>query len=183
MERTYTGSGPRVAVLGDSITVGSRPALREELSSRSLKIGALLGEGLSSGPYSQVLGEDVMLSAAEDISDDGPPVAVLALGTNDAWNPRLTLDAAQEALARYDELLSETCLVVVTVNEDAVAPDFDRSEAAAINESLRAMADQVVDWDVLADAPGALRDDTIHPSDAGKQAWARAVADGVERCD
>lgn len=183
VESTYTGDGPRVAVLGDSLTVGSRSALRARLSNRSVRIAALWGEGLTGGPWSRELGAQVMLAAAEDIADDGAEVVVLALGTNDVVRDELDVEGAVASTGTYGDLLADSCVVVVTVNVDPEAPEPQRRDAEAVNVALRAIADEVADWDAIAEDPGLLRDDRIHPSAAGQREWATIVGDAVDGCE
>lgn len=93
-EYQWTGDGPKVVILGDSLTVSSRDELRERLDDVSLKIGAHFGEGLAGGALSAATGSPLMESIATTYSADPPEVAVIALGTNDAWLAELDLEGA-----------------------------------------------------------------------------------------
>lgn len=182
IEDGHTGEGPRVAVLGDSLTVQGHEELRAALPDVALRIAAVRGEGFASGGYSQRRGETIMRDAAADIGATAPDVAVVALGTNDAWTPDGTLPEALQALDTIVADLGDACLVVVLVDPAAPAEDFDTAAAAEINARLEAVADEVVDWGAVAVEPGVLSDDGIHPTVAGQERWAEVVAEGVRAC-
>ena len=181
IESEYSGSGPTVVVLGDSIADQSRRELHRVLDPHyRTKIAAVWGEGFASGPLSAAIAEGraVMLGAAAEYARDTPATVVIALGTNDAWNPRLELDAAEDAMAQMVAEFPDSCIVGVEVNEWSKAENYDRSEAGALNEQLRARADVVVP----ALQPSDVGDDMIHPRAEGKRAFAHAVASGVRQC-
>ena len=181
VESEYAGSGPTVVVLGDSIADVSRSELHQVLDPHHrTKIAAVWGEGFASGPLSAAIaeGKAVMLDAAAEYARDAPATVVLALGTNDAWNPRLELDAAEAAMAQMVAGFPDSCIVGVEINEWSKAQNYDRGEAAALNEQLRALVDVVVP----ALQPSDVADDMIHPKAKGRMAFARAIASGVGRC-
>jgi lysophospholipase L1-like esterase len=181
VEEGYSGDGPRVAILGDSIIVLSSDAIHEALDARyATRIGAVTGEGLGGGPLSTGLnGRPFAEATAETFAGDRPDVLVLALGTNDAWLPELGLDAALAGLTTVTGLFPDSCLVAVLVNDWSEAERYDRTEAAAINEALVARADVVVE----SLGPEETIDDMIHPNPAGLEAMARGIAEGVDRCE
>lgn len=183
IESSFTGSGPKVVVLGDSIMVATRKTLRSELDGYAVKVAALSGEGLSGGPLSQALGGGSMPEIAGDYAEADPAVVVIELGTNDAWLEELTVDAAEQALANIVGEFPEACLVAVSVTESAQAEGYDDAEAAKINESLVGVADQLVDWPKLSsEQPGSLKPDGIHPTERGTKVLASAVAEAVDAC-
>lgn len=184
IETAYQGSGPGVVILGDSITVSSREDLRRELDDYSVKIGALFGEGLGGGPFSAMAasGPPAMTVAATEYGKEDPGVAVLALGTNDAWKPELTLDMARTELDRIVAGLDGACLVAVTITEEATIDGYDRGEARAINDLLRARADQVVDWNAVGTTPEFTSDDEIHLDPAGRALRSSMIDDAVDTC-
>lgn len=184
VETSFTGSGPSVVILGDSITVESRPQVRAALDGHSVKIAAVLGEGLSGGPMSDAVGNGGMPEIAATYAEDEPAVAVVALGTNDAWKPELSLEAARAALDDIVAAFDGTCLVTVTITEASTADDYDRDQAAQINQLLREAGDQVVDWGGRSTSPsgGYVLDDGIHPTPAGSELFADLVRDGVRGC-
>jgi lysophospholipase L1-like esterase len=181
IEDDYAGSGPTLVILGDSITDHSRAQLHRVLDPRyRTKIGAVTGEGFSGGPLSAAVGEGRrgMLEAATKYARDDPSTVVIALGTNDAWNPLLGLDAATEAMADMIVKFPESCVVGVAVSEWSEAENYDRDEAQSLNAQLRDLADVVVP----ALEPADVGADMIHPTTEGRTAFAQAVASGVGRC-
>jgi lysophospholipase L1-like esterase len=180
-ESDYAGTGPTVVVLGDSITHLARAELHAALDPRyRTKIGAMLGEGYGGGPLSATLEvqRGIMLEIATEYAHDRPAVAVIALGTNDAWSRALRLDAATRAMAEMIAMFSSACVVGVEASEWSDAQTYDRDEARALNARLRELADVVV----RALEPTDVGADAIHPTAAGRTAFARAVAAGVEQC-
>jgi lysophospholipase L1-like esterase len=181
IESEYSGSGPTVVVLGDSIADVSRTELHHVLDRHyRTKIAAVWGEGFASGPLSAAIaeGKAVMLVAAAEYARDTPTTVVVVLGTNDAWNPRLELDAAENAMAQMVAEFPTSCIVGVEINEWSKARNYDRGEAAALNEQLRVLADVVVP----ALEPSDVAEDMIHPKAEGRMAFARAIDSGIRRC-
>jgi lysophospholipase L1-like esterase len=184
VEEEFVGEGATVVVVGDSLTVSSRDELREALDGRAVKMAAMRGEGLAGGPFSERWDQQIMVEALERYAADQPDVLVFALGTNDAWQSDLTPEEFDAGWARMLDLYPDTCLVGVTVTEDAPAADgFRPAEAARINGHIRADADVVVDWA----AEGAGSDhtdpsDTIHLTDEGRRHRSALIAEGVDAC-
>jgi lysophospholipase L1-like esterase len=181
IESEYAGSGPTLAVLGDSITDQSRAELHHALDPHyRTKIGAVTGEGYGSGPLSVAAGEGrvLMLEAATQYARDDPAMVVIALGTNDAWNPRLRLDTAKAAMVEMIAKFSASCVVGVEVTEWSEAEGYNRDEARTLNGQLRDLADVVVP----ALPPSDVGADMIHPKVEGRKAFANAVASGVRKC-
>jgi lysophospholipase L1-like esterase len=180
IEPTYQGDGPRVVVLGDSLTVQSREALGRQLAGYALKVGALRGEGLAGGPFSEEFGEEAMLAAARLYAPDDPEVVVLALGTNDAWSADIALPAAREAWRTMTDLFDSACIVGVTIVETTTAARYDADEARAINELITEDSDQVVDWRELGARVTA--GDGIHVTPEGAEIRAEEIRRAVEAC-
>lgn len=115
--------------------------------------------------------------------DPEPPDAlVVALGTNNAWLPALTLDMFEEDWPEMIAGYEGDCLVVVTVTEGSAAAGYDSDEAAAINRALRDGADRVVDWAQL-DVTALTQPDQIHLNAEGSRRRAGAIAEAVRSCD
>jgi lysophospholipase L1-like esterase len=153
------------------------------LDGHSLKVAALTGEGLAGGSISAAVGGGGMTEVAATYAADDPAVAVIALGTNDAWLEQLTADEAIAGLETIVDALADACLVMVTITESASAEGYDVAEAREINDSIEAAADEVVDWRRISTSEvGLLRPDDIHPTPAGAEVFAAAIADAVERC-
>jgi len=179
IEERYEGEGPEVVVLGDSLTVHSREALRKALDGYSVKVGAMVGEGLSGGPWSSFVGYPIMPTTARSYAKDDPAVAVLALGTNDAWSSGLSLPAAQEAWRAMTSEFASSCIVGVTVTESTTAANYSIEEARGINALMLADSDQVVDWRQRADVTAP---DGIHLTEQGREVRAEEIRDAVEAC-
>jgi lysophospholipase L1-like esterase len=180
VEETYAGDGRRVVVFGDSLTVQSRGALGRELSGYALKVAAVRGEGLGGGPFSERYDTELMVSAARDYAKDGPEVAVLALGTNDAWSQKLAVPAAREAWRTITGLFGSACIVGVTITEATAAAGYEVDEARAINELIVEGADEVVDWRELG--PPVTAGDGIHLTPEGAAVRAEAIRRAVDAC-
>jgi lysophospholipase L1-like esterase len=180
-EQAWTGdSGPTVVVLGDSITHMARDALHQALAGYQVRIAAGVGEGWSGGPISDGEGVHVMADIAEAYAELDPDIAVLALGTNDALQPGLTLDAALASMRSIVEDFAGACVVGVEVNTAATAAGFDPDEARAINDALVQLADETVDIEQVA--ASGFEPDGIHPRPDATPAYAQLVADAVGRC-
>lgn len=187
IEQAPTGEGPLVVVVGDSITHSAREVLHEVLDDHTSLIAAVPAEGFAGGPYTEGAldgGDPLMLRAARRYSDLDPAVAVVALGTNDAWSAALDIDRSLEALDKLVRVLDGACLVVVLPQREVAAqPSYSTEDAAAIQERLRAVADEVIDWEAaVASQPGLVVEDGVHLTDAGKLVWSAEVADAVGRC-
>jgi lysophospholipase L1-like esterase len=180
IEEAYQGDGPRVVVLGDSLTVQSREALGRELAAYALKVGAFQGEGLAGGPFSEGFGGTMMLTTARTYARDDPDVAVIALGTNDAWSPDIELPAALDAWRTIAGHFESACIVGVTVTETATAAGYDADEARAINDLIVAGSDQVVEWRELA--ARATDGEGIHLTPEGAELRAAAIRRAVDAC-
>ena len=182
IEQVFTGTGPEVVILGDSVTAISRPWVRRELAGRSLKIAALWGEGLGGGPISDAVGYPIMTTTAATYGPGAPAVAVIELGTNDCWRADLSLAGALDGLRTIVASFPATKLVGVTITERAMAPSYDRGGAAAINDAIRHAVDVVVEWGPRSVSDGFLDpSDLIHPTPEGSEFFASLVAEGVDR--
>ncbi len=183
MAFSYTGHGPRVVVLGDSLTLAGWTLLYELLAPRyALLIAAWNGEGYNRGRFSDGVDVSLLPSAAAFIATTDPHVVVIAAGTNDAWFGR-SLANALDAMREIVEAFSGACLVGITLRENVADPDYSNDVARALNAAMYAWAHEVVDYAEIADRPGMLQDDGIHTTAAGTDARARAIAAAVERCD
>lgn len=188
IEQDPTGTGPLVAVIGDSIADSARGAVHLALDDHATLVGAVPAEGFAGGPYSKgALGEGdpLMVRTARRYGDLDPTVAVIALGTNDAWNDELALDRSLAGLDDIVATLDGACLVVVLPQATAeTQPTYDTEKASTIRDRLEAVADEVVRWDeVTAATPGLLVDDGVHLTEAGQLAWGANVAEAVRRCE
>jgi lysophospholipase L1-like esterase len=166
-----------VAMVGDSITVGSRDELLEALADlgiEDVEINAesgrrmVLGGGITSG-----------LDGIAEILADGrqPDLWVVALGTN---------DLANYAVEDYDDAINE---LLAAIPADAPLLWVDcyidgyESRSAAFADTLRQVLAErgnatVVDWLSVSGEDGLLTDG-VHPSGAGRAEFARRVAAAV----
>jgi hypothetical protein len=129
IEEEWYGSGPRVAILGDSLTVQARPAIRAlAAGSYALKIGALYGEGMSGGALSAHRPEPLMPEVVARYAEEPPDVVVLALGTNDVWLEGLGPASFERAWQEATRAFDRACTVGVTVTETDDAPGYDPEE-------------------------------------------------------
>ncbi|MDZ7733312.1 MAG: SGNH/GDSL hydrolase family protein [Acidimicrobiia bacterium] len=141
VEEEYSGDpdGPKVSVIGDSITVLAADEIHGAMDDAyQTRIAARTGYTWRR-----------MLDDAEEHAATDPEVAVVNLGTNDVSTsepiPRPELFAdVERLLGVYEE---DTCLVLVTVYDDAVKDDYDNEKATLLNARMKAWADVVVDWD------------------------------------
>jgi lysophospholipase L1-like esterase len=167
-----------VAMVGDSITVGSMEALEQQFATLDLddlEIDAESGR--------RMLRDDLTgsgMAAVSEIVDDGPPdLWVIALGTNDVAN--YGPDEYRPAIA---ELLAEVPADAPLVWVDTYLDEFPE-ESAAFNAELRAaLAERgratVVDWSAIAPDDGVLFDG-VHPSGYGIEQFATRVVGAVDQ--
>lgn len=178
---------PSVLVVGDSITRGSRGAVRSVLIGRGVddvEIDAEDGRRIEVGngtsePLAGVRAVRRQLAAGAD-----PDAWVVALGTNDIG---LYGDAeGYRALVRevLELIPAEAPLLWVDVYR------FDQPEATAmfnevVREELAARGrSSVVSWfDVVSADESLLQVDRLHPDDDGRIAFALLVADGLDGLD
>ena len=166
-----------VAMVGDSITVGSQQALEASLAELGLddvEIDAVSGRRmLVDGSI------DSGLDAVTEIADSDPPdLWVIALGTNDVGNY-----PPEEYGAAIIELLSAVPAEAPLIWVDTYLDDLPE-ESAVFNEVLRmALAGRgratVVDWSSIAPEDGVLNDG-VHPSGFGIQAFSDRVVAAVD---
>jgi len=182
LEHRYFGDGSTVAILGDSLTVQARSTLRELLADQALKIAALNGEGMSGGPLSDGVGSPIMASMVREYAADPPDVIVVALGTNDAWQPDLDAASFERQWMAMTRAFADSCIVGVTATENTEAWNYDADDAVAVNRIIRRTSDVVVDWAELGTDPTYTGVDGIHLTDAGRERFALLINRGVDRC-
>lgn len=175
-----------VVMIGDSITVGSTPALEErfeQLGFFDVTIEAENGKRIAqevSGNPSGVSIADTLV--ATDVADDPlEELWVVALGTNDigAYAERDEVEAVVDEM--LDAVPDDASLIWV----DTYLPnDVEGSEL--VNDVVRErLADRgnavVAPWSAVADRDGVLSSDMIHPSDQGSEVFAATVAATIDR--
>lgn len=179
VEVSYTGEGPTVAVLGDSITHLSRDHIHRALGHDAVKLAGMRG---------------ITIEAAQRIADgyasDAPDVVVIDLDTNDAWTG-VPLDTIYAGLDTMFNKFSGSCIVAVTLTEYGTQTPtqagnvYSVPTAASVNAWLRQRPDvHVVEWSNAAgsDVSRYLDNDGIHPSEEGKRLLADLISEAVDSC-
>ena len=166
-----------VAMVGDSITVGSQAALEEGFGTLGLadaEINAESGRRMVTGVR---VGSG--LEAVDEISAAGPPdLWVIALGTNDVANY-----LPSEYADVINALLADIPADVPVVWVDTYLEDY-QDLSSQFNDVLRRVLAQrgnatVVDWASVAAEDGVLTDG-VHPSGFGVQEFTRRVVAAVD---
>jgi lysophospholipase L1-like esterase len=167
-----------IAMVGDSITVGSEEALEAGFDSLGLddaEINAESGRRLVSGTRISS-----GLEAVEEITAAGPPpdLWVVALGTNDVGNY-----LPEDYPAVISELLAAIPPEAPLVWVDTYLDDF-ADRAGQFNDALRTVLAArgnatVVDWASIAAEDGVLTDG-VHPSGFGVDEFTRRVVAAVD---
>ena len=164
-----------IAMVGDSITNGSKVELLEQLATLGVEVKAIDAEDgrrIAAGD-SVTPGIAAVRALA---AGDAPDLWVIALGTNDVGTgPEVYTPGISELVAAIP---AGAPIVWVDVYV-AHSPDA----SAMFNETLRATLEargqsSVVEWADVADEDGVLRDG-IHPSGYGIEQFAELVTAGV----
>lgn len=178
-------TGPKVAVLGDSITSLSRQEIAHRLEGRgSLSIAAVPGRTIAQ-----------MSPAVGVITAAGPPFAwVINLGTNDAL--QRNINAPNDYRDLVAKVAGAPCVVLTTINDfggfggfggfgDAY-PIIARALNATIVElAARYPNARVLDWNAVARAhqsDGVLAADGLHPTRAGQNLYAAHLRRALDQC-
>jgi lysophospholipase L1-like esterase len=175
-------SKPRVAVVGDSITVVAGGAITQDLRARyHPDIQAELGQRI-----------DQMLPALAEQLRHHPRAVVVNLGTNDMLQAQVHPDW-QSGFVRLVAMVSSLpCVVFVTISSLGRSSISEPAVAGDINDAIaRAVVDHpnfhVVDWNALVHADNGsslLLPDNVHPSAQGSQRLAAAIRDALaHKCD
>jgi lysophospholipase L1-like esterase len=179
----YTGTGPKVAIVGDSLTVLAWNDLYTDLDQdHAVRVAAWFGEGFDGGAFSTKTGVYFAGAVDAEYAPTDPDVAVLALGTNTVWeggdlDAALTNEAA--AVAQY----GTACKVWVTIPVNPGAADWDSAGAQTLNEAASSWADETVDWDAAVTAdPSLLTAGHVHTTTHGTEVRAQMIADAVRAC-
>lgn len=164
-----------VAVVGDSLSVQSEPALEAALETLSLEIvgfDAVQGRRIRSATELTTSGVDAVEATLDGAE---PDLWVIALGTNDV--DALDREGYREAV---EELLAGVPDGAPVIWVDAWVERWI-DDAKQANEVLREVAAErpgmtVVDWFQFGDDPGLISDDGVHLTDAGELKFAEQVA-------
>jgi lysophospholipase L1-like esterase len=167
----------RVAIVGDSITVGSS----DELVDAFAAIG-LTDVEINAESGRRMVSDGTITSGLEGVAavleeGDAPDLWVVALGTNDVANYPV-----EEYAGVITELLAALPADRPVVWVDCYLEEYQTRSAAFADTLRQVLAERgnatVVDWRAIAGEDGVLTDG-VHPSDFGKAEFARRVADAV----
>jgi lysophospholipase L1-like esterase len=175
-----------VALLGDSITWGSRLALMSALKGASTPIGEITSVGGAARPGIRLTSPG-FIDDAEAVARKAGYV-ILNIGTNDAWaitEPAVSSEAFQEA---HQDLLGRINSPVVVVTLTTRSFNTERNAlCASYNSYLRGLGLGVVDWQkaisdhVDAGSPGgSYTTDTVHPSPLGAAVLSALYLSAIE---
>jgi hypothetical protein len=180
----YAGTGPTLAVIGDSITEISTDAIQSFVGPKySTSISALVGATVNGRQ-----------GVADLYAPTKPSVVLVELGTNDdsrIVTGQQTVDGYKADLTRLTSKFPDSCVVVTTVTTHRTGADPDYAEfddnARQFNAFLHANYANVVEWDnAIGDAIAAgrtlLSDDQIHPNPAGSIALGMLDKAAVDGC-
>lgn len=161
----FGGSGHHLYLLGDSVMVGTAPAIAGALPDWSTTLDAKVG--LST------------LAAAGFARARGPipgDVCIVELGSNDGANPvalRGRIDAVMDAL--------RACGHVIWVNLHEFAGWVPAANAEISAAATRWPNLEIADWNAIARTDrGLTTPDGVHPSVAGRQALAEMIRQKVQ---
>lgn len=178
--------GPRVVIVGDSITVFAHQDISHALGGQyAVTTSAVSGKRI-----------DEMLPALQNDLKKHPRAVVLNLGTNDMLQARLHPDWQ----AGYDAMIAMVadvpCVVLTTISTLAATtptpdPALDPQVASQINGAMVTTAAtrknvHVIDWNQIVHGPGGLAlliPDRIHPSDAGSRVLATEIRHALDAPD
>jgi hypothetical protein len=159
-----------VLVVGDSLGVGTEPALRAALPGVEIE-----ADNLGGRPSSPGVG-----IVAKRLSPEHETV-VFDLGTNDG---PAGVGTTAASLAAVDGMVGDRCLVIATLNHPPVAG----IPIAAQNSMIQRFAAEtrnvaLVDWHDAATATrGALLRDGVHATGGGYALRAQLFADAIRGC-
>jgi|GEM_PF-2652565 lysophospholipase L1-like esterase len=170
----YVGTGPRVAVIGDSITFLSVDAINAALRPRFAPgITAVIG-----------IKTDAQLVTAKRYAATHPDIVVIDLGTNDVTQHD-AFESYRHELGSMVGLFPQSCVVVTTITTHTPGDDAFAQRAAKYNEYLRTFP-HVADWDAVVgqalQAGQHILTDLVHPNPAGQRLYAGLVAQAVSAC-
>jgi lysophospholipase L1-like esterase len=169
-----------IVMIGDSLTVGSTPALEQrfgELGFANVLIQAETGKRMtmSDGDNSSGRAITEFLVGAGD-GDGSDELWVLALGTNDINQ----YGDVQELAIEADELLAEVPDDAAVVWVDTYyrqQPDGAADVNRVIAERVEARGNAVVaPWSAYAPNDGVVSGDGLHPTPSGREVFADVVA-------
>lgn len=174
-------SGPRVVLLGDSLTVLTFDQMsRVADGDFTLELNATSGKRI-----------DENLDAAELLAATNPPQVIINLGSNDILQRRDVNLVMADLETMIDQFADVSCLHLVTINEQMQpgAADYATS-AQQVNDEIRQLAKRrlstdVIDWNQIVIDNGfesVIGSDGIHPNDRGVELLADAYVAAMRTC-
>jgi len=167
-----------VSVVGDSITVVSRPAISSALAGAyETDIRGIWGQRI-----------DQMLPTLSAVLRQHPSAVVVNLGSNDAIQAE-THRGWQSSFARMIALLSPTrCVLLTTISTLLDARNPPPPVAADINAAIEGVTSRyrnfhIVDWNAAVHANNGrtlLSPDRIHPSPVGQLTLAALIRSALD---
>lgn len=163
--------GNRVLIIGDSIIASTSSRYGRQMCDELVPLGWQVAVEAEPSRFVE-FGNRVLDRVLED--DPTPETdwhaAVVFLGSNYRGDPLAYEAELEEILDR----LAPRPTVLFTVTEY-------RSNYADVNEVVRRLAEEydnviLVDWQAIAEEPGVLSGDRLHPTDLGRAVLAQAVA-------
>lgn len=182
-----SGSGPRVMVFGDSLTSYIENGPGHDLfggPDDTFLTDRLIVEGHPAS-VSSLIGAETgdLANVTPGIPEPGTDVLLIALGTNDRREARVTVDAAIANVNAAIARAAAECNIVVTVAETTTWGSLNLF-APAYNAALRALPGVVVaDWASIAAAhPEYLAPNDVHHTTVGAAAYMELFVDAVDAC-
>lgn len=158
-----------VLVVGDSLAVGLRPYLAQQLGTDvawDAKSGRTTPQGL------------VALRAALKVVQ--PTTVVVSLGTNDGANP----GRFQDRIDRTLRTVGDRCVVWTTIYRPARKGPYAGLNTVLAGEASRVRRLHLVDWVGAVRRQAVTLPDGLHPDTAGFEYRSRLIADAVKAdCD
>jgi len=163
--------GNRVLIIGDSIIASTSSRYGRQMCDELVPLGWQVAVEAEPSRFID-FGNQVL----DRVLDDDPTpetdwhTAVVFLGSNYRGDPFAYAAELEEILDR----LAPRPTVLFTVTEY-------RSNYAAVNDVIRQFAEEydnvtLLDWEQIAQEPGVLSSDRLHPTELGREVLAQAVA-------
>jgi lysophospholipase L1-like esterase len=164
---TSADADARVLVVGDSLAVGLKPFLADDL-----------GEPVAWDAKSGRTSPQGLFALRAALRQVQPTTVVLSLGTNDGSNPLRFAERMHKALSAIP---SGACVVWATLYRPARKGPFPQ-----LNRVLRAEAAvdarlTLVNWDWVVARGAVTLPDGLHPDSAGFHLRSRLIADAVRQ--
>lgn len=163
--------GNRVLIIGDSIMASTSSRYGDQMCDELVPLGWQVAVEAEPSRFVE-FGNSVLDRVLDDepAAEDDWHAAVVFLGSNYDGDPFAYANELGEILDR----LAPRPTVLFTVTEY-------RSNYAEVNDVVRRFAEEygnvtLLDWQAIAEEPGVLSGDRLHPSELGRNVLAQAVA-------